>query len=264
MNRNLDLRSRGHSPIGKLSSFAIVIVVTGSIIGCNPFSSSGTGSPQVTIQNVNASRDQVTGLPVVTIDYTVKYPSDLYAQTLVSVPTLTCTMEQKQLTRNRTFTGAPVNITGTTSALQRGQASILVPEDGKFIAGSFSVYCTLASDRTLGTSNTSSVEVPKHPDAEAYAGAFAGTWDTNWGEMTCTVNGITVHCEYTHDQGKIDATLSADGRTMEGQWAESPSYSPPNDGGRVTFTLSEDGNAISGDWSYGQGSSEGSWTGTRK
>jgi hypothetical protein len=103
-----------------------------------------------------------------------------------------------------------------------------------------------------------------NPTAVAYVGGFTGTWDTNWGEMTCNANGASVHCEYTWDQGRIDATLSADGRTMDGQWAESPSYSPPDDGGRVTFTLSEDGNAIDGYWWYGQNTDGGTWTGTRR
>ena len=191
MNRNLDLRSRGHSQIGKLISFAILLVVIGSIIGCNPLSSSGTEGPQITIQNVNAYRDQVTQLPVVTMDYTVKYPSDLYAQTLPSVPTLTCTMEQKQLTQVRTFTGAPVSITGLSSAPQSGQVSILVPEDGKSIAGSFSVICTLASYRTLGTSNEAYVEVPELPDPlgeKSYN--ISGDWRLTWNWTVTTVSFV--------------------------------------------------------------------------
>ena len=102
-----------------------------------------------------------------------------------------------------------------------------------------------------------------NPTAKAYVGGFVGRWDTNWGQMTCTVDGLHLHCEYTHDEGRIDATLSADGRTMEGQWAEWPSYSPPGDGGRVAFVLAEDGETISGDWSYGEEASAGTWTGTR-
>ena len=105
---------------------------------------------------------------------------------------------------------------------------------------------------------------PPNPTAVAYVSGFAGTWDTNWGVMTCEVNGINVHCEYTYDQGRIDATLSADGRTMDGQWGEAPSYSPPNDGGRVTFTISEDGNSIDGDWWYAEDTNGGVWTGTRR
>jgi hypothetical protein len=147
-----------------------------------------------------------------------------------------------------------------------------LPAPGDFVEG------TVASSNCLGVSEgpgvfptktptvtpTATLTATPNPTEVAYVGGFAGVWDTNWGEMTCSVDGLVVHCEYTHDQGRIDATLSADRRTMEGQWAESPSYSPPNDGGRVAFTLSEDGTAISGDWSYGQGSSQGSWTGTRK
>jgi hypothetical protein len=106
--------------------------------------------------------------------------------------------------------------------------------------------------------------VTPNPTKVAYVGGFSGKWETNWGEMTCRVNELKVHCEYAWDQGRIDASLSADGRTMEGQWAESPSYSPPDDGGRVTFTLSEDGNTIDGYWWYGQNTDGGSWTGTRK
>jgi hypothetical protein len=97
----------------------------------------------------------------------------------------------------------------------------------------------------------------------ASVGGFAGQWNTSEGALTCAVDGQRVHCEYPHDQGRIDATLSADGTTMTGLWSEAPSYAPPSDAGRVVFTLSEDGNAFSGDWSYGDGPSAGSWTGIR-
>jgi hypothetical protein len=102
------------------------------------------------------------------------------------------------------------------------------------------------------------------PTKVAYVGGFAGSWDTNWGVMTCSVNGQMVDCNYTHDTGKIQATLGLDGMTMEGTWSESPSYQPPVDGGRVTFSLSEDGNSITGHWWYGQDGEGGPWTGTRK
>lgn len=107
------------------------------------------------------------------------------------------------------------------------------------------------------------VELPD-PTQMEYVRGFEGVWETNWGEMTCRVDGVMVHCNYTWDQGRIDALLSADGKTMEGQWAESPSYSPPEDGGRVTFSLSPDGNSIDGYWWYGQDRDGGAWTGVRK
>ncbi|KKM20498.1 hypothetical protein LCGC14_1644910, partial [marine sediment metagenome] len=248
MNRNLDLRSRGHSQIGKLSSFAIVIVVIGSIIGCNPLSSSGTRGPQITIQNVNAYRDQMTQFPVVTMDYTVKYPSDLYAQTLVSVPTLTCTMEQKQLTQVRTFTGAPVSITGSSSAPQSGQVSILVPEDGKSIAGSFSVICTLASDRTLGTSNEAYVEVPEPPDPlveKSYV--ISGDWKLTW---TWTVTTVFFVGTVTGgpDQWNFQGSLEGGG---------SSSWRPPKGSGTAKCTLT---GRPSTPGSAGQMSCDVTWT----
>ena len=112
--------------------------------------------------------------------------------------------------------------------------------------------------------STATPTATPNPTKVAYVGGFAGSWDTNWGVMTCSVNGQTVNCTYTHDSGKIEATLGLDGMTMEGSWAESPSYQPPEDGGRVTFSLSEDGSTIAGHWWYGQNGDGGSWTGTRK
>ena len=71
-------------------------------------------------------------------------------------------MRQTQLTRERAFTGAPTNITGTTAAPQVGQASIsIISEDAKSIGGEFSIECTLNSDRKLATSNMISVNIPK-------------------------------------------------------------------------------------------------------
>jgi hypothetical protein len=157
---NPSLKSRFYRNLG---SSVILIVLSASISGCNlPMVSGGIQPPQISIQNATASRDPATGLPFVIVDYTVKYPSDLYAQTLPNVPTLTCSMKQTQLTRERSFTGAPVSITGTTAAPQTGQAVIsIVSESDKSIGGEFSVECTLNSDRMLATSNTISVNVPQ-------------------------------------------------------------------------------------------------------
>lgn len=96
-----------------------------------------------------------------------------------------------------------------------------------------------------------------------YVKGFEGKWNTNWGILEYEVDGIQTRGKYTHDQGKIEARLSSDGKTMEGMWMEAPSYKPPRDGGRVIFKLSEDGNTISGYWWYGQNEGGGNWTGTR-
>jgi hypothetical protein len=106
---------------------------------------------------------------------------------------------------------------------------------------------------------------PPKPDPNdiRYVKGFAGKWDSNWGTLEFRVEGIKVYGNYTHDSGKIDATLSADRRTMEGEWSEFPSYKPPHDGGKVTFTLSPDGNSITGQWGYDNTLNGGDWTGTR-
>jgi hypothetical protein len=103
------------------------------------------------------------------------------------------------------------------------------------------------------------------PDAtrEAYAAGFAGTWDTNWGVMTCLVQGQRVDCTYTYDEGNIHAYVNQTGLTMDGTWSEAPSYASPEDGGRVTFSISGDDSTIYGTWWYGENGEGGTWTGTR-
>lgn len=96
-----------------------------------------------------------------------------------------------------------------------------------------------------------------------YVKGFAGKWSSNWGDMEFTVNGTQVIGHYTHDQGRIEATLSPDGKTMVGVWLESPSYKPPRDGGKVTFELLPDGDHLQGKWGYGDNLDGGPWTGTR-
>jgi len=102
-----------------------------------------------------------------------------------------------------------------------------------------------------------------NPNDIRYVKGFQGTWNSNWGTLEFKVDGIRVEGNYTHDKGIIKATLTGDKKTMEGQWLESPSYSPPSDGGKVTFTLSADGNTIRGKWGYGDNLNGGDWTGTR-
>ena len=154
MNPNLKFRF-----CRNLVSFVILIVLSViSISGCNlPMASRGTKPPQVSIQNAIAGRDPATGVPFVIVDYTVQYPSDLYAQTLPNIPTLTCRISQTQLTRESSFIGTPANIIGTTAAPQTGEITI---SGDKSIAGEFFVECTLNSDHKLATSNRLSVDVP--------------------------------------------------------------------------------------------------------
>jgi hypothetical protein len=104
------------------------------------------------------------------------------------------------------------------------------------------------------------------PSAEslAYVASFAGTWDSNWGVLTFTVHGTRIRGNYTHDNGRIEASLSSDGHVLTGHWLEAPSYTLGRDGGRVSMSLSADGKIISGNWGYGNDAMTGGWTGTKR
>lgn len=100
-------------------------------------------------------------------------------------------------------------------------------------------------------------------DREAYAQSFAGTWETTWGRMTITVTGTKATAGYTYREGRLEASLSADGRSMEGWWSEAPSYKAPDDAGRMVFQLSKDGQSLDGYWWFGEDEDGGEWVGTR-
>ncbi len=149
-------------------ALVVSLLVLSSLAACSasPLTSAGTDGPQLTISNAVATRSSA-GLPVITVDYAVKYPSDLYAQTLDRIPTLTCTMNQTQLTNMRTLIGQPVSVTGTSGSAQTGKVSIAVSEADKAIQGAFNIICTLTTDHPLGVSNMLSVDVPKPNDSTA-------------------------------------------------------------------------------------------------
>ncbi|MFA5746576.1 MAG: cohesin domain-containing protein [Candidatus Paceibacterota bacterium] len=91
---------------------------------------------------------------------------------------------------------------------------------------------------------------------------FESTWQTNWGEMKLKQEGLKVTGTYTHDSGKIDATVS--GNSLVGKWSEYPSYKEPGDAGDVELKMSADGKSFEGSWRYGSaGGWSGGWTGTR-
>lgn len=80
--------------------------------------------------------------------------------------------------------------------------------------------------------------------------------------MVLQQSGDTLTGTYTHDDGKLEGTIS--GNTFTGTWTEVPTRSPPHDAGDVELTLSDDCNSFSGKWRYGSsGEMSGGWTGTR-
>lgn len=92
--------------------------------------------------------------------------------------------------------------------------------------------------------------------------SWAGKWDSNWGEMVINQNGALITGTYTHDEGRINGTVS--GNVFTGTWSESPSYSPPNDAGDMELTMSADGKSFTGKWRYGSEGSWGEWEGGKR
>ena len=167
----------------------------------------------------------------------------------------------------RILTLALLILTAVTVIAFAAQDLIITYEDGNMQK----VTCSDAKTIKLSqaSSNITEIEIKQRAAAAPafekieYVKGFAGTWDSNWGKMELRVNGLEVDGNYTHDQGKISAKLSNNGKEMVGTWSEAPSYAPPQDGGKVTFSLSADGNSLTGHWWYGENSGGGGWTGTR-
>ncbi|MBN1572364.1 MAG: hypothetical protein JW984_04115 [Deltaproteobacteria bacterium] len=104
------------------------------------------------------------------------------------------------------------------------------------------------------------------PGGPAVSGpkTLEGKWKTDWwGVLTITINGGSVTGNYEESQGRINGTLSADGRTIKGWWSEAPTYQRPECAGIFTITLSPDGGSISGEWHFGESEYKYEMKGTR-
>ena len=96
--------------------------------------------------------------------------------------------------------------------------------------------------------------------------SFAGTWDTDYGNMVLAVSGNKVTGTYDYQEGTINGTVS--GNKLTGTWTQAPTRAPPDDAGNLVFTLSADGSRFEGLWSYGYSNDstrdyDGFWYGTR-
>lgn len=220
MYRNLEFRR--HLLLRNLNRIALVAVLflSASAFRCG-LGGDGVEPPKVNIENARASRDTVTDLPVVTVDFTLKYPNEVYPQTMPGPPSVTCSMEQGQFTRTRTFNGNSVRVTGTTGKIHTGQATITIPESGRGIEGEFSITCTLTAhdNKTLNTSNTISVDVPKPTENSGTILQLQGqpevkenyTTNGNSGECTYTFTSTTAKINCVSSENIIDASWTFKG-----------------------------------------------------
>ncbi len=69
--------------------------------------------------------------------------------------------------------------------------------------------------------------------------------------MSFIISGKDVVGTYGKNIGVIKGTLSNDGKTIKGTWANFPTYSSPNDAGKFEITISTDGKSFTGKWKYG-------------
>lgn len=152
---------------------------------------------------------------------------------------------------------AQINITKAPAGMSMGIAT-QNPTNAPTLTATPKASASATITPTTGVSAT--------PTAIPSGSTFAGTWDTDYGAMTITMNGNVANGTYYENDGKISGTVS--GKILTGTWSESPSWMPPNDAGDVYFTLSDDGHTFAGKWRYGhsddpQAEWDGEWTGTR-
>jgi hypothetical protein len=104
----------------------------------------------------------------------------------------------------------------------------------------------------------SSAAAPKH--SAAAGTGFAGTWSTNWGDMTLTGSGGSISGTYSHSQGSLQGTV--EGNVLRFHWSQKGNGNK----GAGKFTLSADGRSFTGSWNYNDDPDKAgsSWTGTRK
>lgn len=100
---------------------------------------------------------------------------------------------------------------------------------------------------------------PGHAPAKPGRG-FAGTWTTNWGDMTLTGSGDRISGTYSHSQGNLQGAVT--GNVLRFHWTQKGNGNK----GAGKFLLSADGKTFSGSWNYEDDPDKpgSSWTGSRK
>ena len=119
------------------------------------------------------------------------------------------------------------------------------------LANNKTVDIKAGSKSCVGGDQPPSAPVPGAAAVPAGTVTFQGRWQTTFDKLEINLTGLRAGGTYIHDNGKIEGTLSADGRTLMGTWSEAPSYKPPQDAGKFILKLADDGQSFSGRWCYG-------------
>jgi len=83
---------------------------------------------------------------------------------------------------------------------------------------------------------------PRPPGAEEswakpVSDGFSGPWESDWGTLNIVVSGHDVRGTFTQGQGRIEGTISNDGKTLRGRWRKGPTYKVGADGGAFVFSM---------------------------
>jgi hypothetical protein len=163
----------------------------------------------------------------------------------------------------RTITGQWTQLPSRKPPFDTGRCTFTLAPDGQAFVGKWGYGEDAPASKWEGTRKGTAATTPNPPQPAGPPALFAGKWDSTFGVVELKVDGVRVTGTYPTDQGRIEGTLSADGRTLTGRWSEAPDYLPPNNAGRMVLTLAPDGQSFTGNWSYGDAEPDRTWTGKR-
>jgi len=142
--------------------------------------------------------------------------------------------------------------TWSNKILKEGRYSFTISPDGQKFSGIWDHVTTELhtkwsdwSETWYGSLIDSSGNITVHLDATWPA---ESTWsDSDGTKINIKIKNGNVTGSYEYKDGKLDGTLSADGKFISGHWIQS------NKSGRYSFKLSHDGQSFSGKFRDGEG-----------
>lgn len=191
-----------------------------------------SSGPQLTIPSAAAERGTDNNVDVV-VHYQVHYPSTAYAATLTSFPTLSCTIDQSQLSGPRTFS-ATTEVAGSQQDVA-GSLVLHVPPSQHSIQGDFALSCHLErSGDELASVTGLGVHVPPPTFTSGTTGATGAAGVTGATGVTGGT-GATGATGVTGASGATGATGTTGGTTGNTGNVTPAGFSCPNLGGTTLF-----------------------------
>ncbi|MFL5329056.1 MAG: hypothetical protein ACJ8C4_09075 [Gemmataceae bacterium] len=95
------------------------------------------------------------------------------------------------------------------------------------------------------------------------ASGFAGTWQTNYGQLNIEIEGDQVYGTYGNLGGEIEGVVG--GNRATGKWNQQAANSHGATWGDFVLILQRNGEQFSGQWTYGDDMypEGGVWSGTK-